>query len=209
MKIYGYARVSATDQKMTRQLRALCEAGVPEENVYTDKRSGKDFDREGYRALVRALVPGDLVYVLSIDRLGRSYEEIHEEWRRLTRDCEVDVVILDMPILDTRRGKDLLGTFLADVVLQVLSFVAENERACIRERQAQGIAAARERGVRFGRPMGRTTRSFRAWVECWERGETTVSEAARALGMCRSTFYGRMKREAERAAKGKMQGGKH
>lgn len=195
MKVYGYARVSTTDQNMARQLRALCEVGVPEKRIYTDKRSGKDFDREGYQSLLGVLRCGDLLYVQSIDRLGRNYEEICEEWRRLTREYRVDVAILDMPILDTRRGKDLLGTFLADVVLQVLSFVAENERASIRERQAQGIAAARERGVHFGRPRQRIDDGFLAWVERWECGETTVSEAARACGVSRSTFYRRMKRE--------------
>ena len=150
--IFGYIRVSSTDQNEARQLIALREVGVPEGNIFMDKLSGKDFNRPQYKKLIKKLKPGDLLYVKSIDRLGRNYEEIQNQWRVLTKEMGIDIVVLDMPLLDTRRGKDLVGTFLSDIVLQVLSFVAENERACIRARQAEGIAAAKARGVKFGRP---------------------------------------------------------
>ena len=151
-EVYGYMRVSSRDQNEDRQRAALYEVGVPEAHVFLDKQSGKDFDRCQYKKMVRKLKKDDLLYVKSIDRLGRNYAEILEEWRVLTKERGVDIVVLDMPLLDTRRGKDLMGTFLSDIVLQVLSFVAENERMNIRQRQAEGIAAARARGVRFGRP---------------------------------------------------------
>ena len=150
--IYAYARVSTREQNEARQLDALAAAGIARRDIYLDKQSGKDFDRPQYQRLLRRLRRDDLLYIKSIDRLGRNYEEIIEQWRVLTKEKGVDIVVLDMPLLDTRRGKDLLGTFLADIVLQVLSFVAENERANIRQRQAEGIAAAKARGVRFGRP---------------------------------------------------------
>ena len=146
-EIYGYVRVSTRDQNEDRQLRALRELAIPEQNLYLDKRSGKDFARPAYGRLVRRLKKDDLLYVKSIDRLGRNYGEIQEQWRLLTKEKGVDIVVLDMPLLDTRRGKDLIGTFLSDIVLQVLSFVAENERVTIRQRQAEGIAAAKARGV--------------------------------------------------------------
>ena len=149
---YGYIRVSSTDQNEDRQRLALSEMGVPAENLFTDKQSGKDFNRPQYKRLVRKLRPGDLLYVLSIDRLGRSYGEIQDQWRALTKDIGADICVIDMPLLDTRYGKDLIGTFIADLTLQILSFVAENERTNIRQRQRQGIAAAKARGVRFGRP---------------------------------------------------------
>ena len=151
---YGYIRVSSTDQNEDRQRLALSEMGVPAENLFTDKQSGKDFNRPQYKRLVRKLRPGDLLYVLSIDRLGRSYGEIQDQWRALTKDIGADICVIDMPLLDTRYGKDLIGTFIADLTLQILSFVAENERTNIRQRQRQGIAAAKARGVRFGRPPG-------------------------------------------------------
>lgn len=144
--VFGYIRVSTREQNEDRQVIALGEVGVPEKNVYMDKQSGKDFNRPQYRRLLRRLKRDDLLYIKSIDRLGRNYEEILQQWRLLTKEKGVDIVVLDMPLLDTRRGKDLLGTFLSDVVLQVLSFVAENERTAIRQRQAEGIAAARARG---------------------------------------------------------------
>ena len=150
--IYGYIRVSTREQNEDRQLIALQSVPVPERGIFLDKQSGADFERPQYRRLVKKLKPGDLLYIKSIDRLGRNYEEILNQWRVLTKEKGVDIVVLDMPLLDTRRGKDLVGTFLSDIVLQVLSFVAENERANIRQRQAEGIAAARKRGVRFGRP---------------------------------------------------------
>ena len=148
--VYGYIRVSTKEQNEYRQRIAIEEAGVPERNVYMDKQSGKDFNRPQYRKLLRKLKKDDLLYIKSIDRLGRNYEEILQQWRYLTKDKGIDIVVLDMPLLDTRRGKDLMGTFLSDIVLQVLSFVAENERTNIRQRQAEGIAAAKARGVRFG-----------------------------------------------------------
>ena len=150
--IYGYIRVSSTDQNEERQRIALREKGVPEQNLYLDKQSGKDFHRPRYQAMFRRLRAGDLLYVLSIDRLGRNYAEIQEQWRRLTKEKGVDICVVDMPLLDTRRGKDLMGAFIADLVLQILSFVAQSERENIRRRQAEGIAAAKARGVRFGRP---------------------------------------------------------
>ena len=191
---YGYARVSSRDQNEARQLDALHAAGV--ETVYMDKQSGKDFDRPQYKRLLRRLKRDDLLYIKSIDRLGRNYDEIIEQWRALTKDRGVDIVVLDMPLLDTRRGKDLLGTFLADIVLQVLSFVAENERANIRQRQAEGIAAAKARGVRFGRPAARLPDDFETICQRWQNGEITCAEAARLSGMPISTFRYRCQREA-------------
>ena len=150
--LYGYIRVSTREQNEDRQILALKELSIPEKNLFIDKQSGKDFERPQYRKMVRKLKKDDLLYIKSIDRLGRNYEEILQQWRIITKDKGVDIVVLDMPLLDTRRGKDLMGTFLSDIVLQVLSFVAENERTNIRQRQAEGIAAAKARGVRFGRP---------------------------------------------------------
>ncbi len=155
MKEYGYIRVSSADQNGDRQRRALNERGVSPQNIFTDKQSGKDFNRPNYIRLVKRLREGDLLYVMSIDRLGRNYGEIQEQWRILTKEKEVDICVMDMPLLDTRTAKDLIGTFIADMVLQLLSFVAENERVNIRKRQEQGIAAAKARGVRFGRPGSR------------------------------------------------------
>ena len=150
--VYGYVRVSTKDQNEDRQLIALQEMSIPEKNIFVDKQSGKDFKRPMYKRMLRKIKKDDLLYVKSIDRLGRNYAEILEQWRILTKEKGIDIVVLDMPLLDTRRGKDLMGTFLSDIVLQVLSFVAENERTNIRQRQAEGIAAAKMRGVRFGRP---------------------------------------------------------
>ena len=150
--VYGYIRVSSADQNEDRQRLAMAQAGVQPRNLYMDKQSGKDFHRPQYQRLVRRLRQGDLLYVLSIDRLGRNYEDIQSQWRVLTKEIGADICVLDMPLLDTRNGKDLMGTFIADLVLQILSFVAQSERENIRERQAQGIAAAKARGVRFGRP---------------------------------------------------------
>ncbi len=188
-EIYGYVRVSTRDQNEDRQLRALRELAIPEQNLYLDKRSGKDFARPAYGRLVRRLKKDDLLYVKSIDRLGRNYGEIQEQWRLLTKEKGVDIVVLDMPLLDTRRGKDLIGTFLSDIVLQVLSFVAENERVTIRQRQAEGIAAAKARGVRFGRPPMPLPENFPAQYQRWKRGEITGKAAAQACGMPLSTFF--------------------
>ena len=146
MKTYGYIRVSSTDQNEGRQLVAMSAREVPRQNLYMDKQSGKDFQRPQYKRMVKKLRPGDLLYILSIDRLGRNYKDIQEQWRVLTKEKGIDICVLDMPLLDTRNGKDLMGAFIADLVLQILSFVAENERANIRSRQAEGIAAARARG---------------------------------------------------------------
>ena len=150
--VYGYVRVSTRDQNEERQLIALQKLSVAKKNIFMDKQSGKDFDRPAYKRMVRRMKKDDLLYIKSIDRLGRNYGEILEQWQILTKEKEIDIVVLDMPLLDTRRGKDLMGMFLSDIVLQVLSFVAENERSNIRQRQAEGIAAAKARGVRFGRP---------------------------------------------------------
>lgn len=191
--IYGYVRVSSTDQNEDRQLLALQREAVPEKNIYIDKRSGKDFHRPQYRLLMKRLRPGDLLYIKSIDRLGRNYEEIQTQWRILTKEKLVDICVLDMPLLDTRRGKDLLGTFLSDVVLQVLSFVAENERVNIRQRQAEGIAAAKKRGVKFGRPEKPTPADFAKTVARWEQKQISIQDAARSCGMSESTFYRRLR----------------
>lgn len=158
--IYGYIRVSSRDQNEDRQRLAFQELAIPAKNVFTDKQSGKDFDRPAYKRMVRRMKKDDLLYIKSIDRLGRNYAEILEQWRILTKENGIDIVVLDMPLLDTRRGKDLMGTFLSDIVLQVLSFVAENERTNIRQRQAEGIAAAKARGVRFGRPPSPLPENF-------------------------------------------------
>ena len=186
---YGYIRVSSTDQNEDRQRLALSEMGVPAENLFTDKQSGKDFNRPQYKRLVRKLRPGDLLYVLSIDRLGRSYGEIQYQWRALTKDIGADICVIDMPLLDTRYGKDLIGTFIADLTLQILSFVAENERTNIRQRQRQGIAAAKARGVRFGRPPRPLPENFHQVHRDWRGKKLTLREAARACGMPPSTFY--------------------
>ena len=187
--VYGYVRVSTKEQKEDRQMIALRELGVPENNIFMDKQSGKDFERPQYRRLVRRLKRDDLLYVKSIDRLGRNYEEIQNQWRVLTKEKGVDIVVIDMPLLDTRRGKDLVGTFLSDIVLQVLSFVAENERTDIRRRQAEGIAAAQARGVRFGRPPVPLPTNFGEICLQWRSGKLSVSQASDACGMPRSTFF--------------------
>ena len=187
--IYGYLRVSTKEQNEDRQMLALHKVQVPEQNIYMDKQSGKDFNRPMYRQLVGRLQQDDLLYIKSIDRLGRNYEEILEQWRFLTKDKKVDIVVLDMPLLDTRRGKDLLGTFLSDIVLQVLSFVAENERKNIRQRQREGIEAAKLRGVQFGRPQKPLPENFIQIYELWLLGEIGGNEAARRCNMPLSSFY--------------------
>ena len=187
--IYGYIRVSTREQNEDRQRLVLAALPVPKENIYMDKQSGKDFERPQYRRLVRRLRRDDLLYVKSIDRLGRNYSEILEQWRMLTKEKGVDIAVLDMPLLDTRRGKDLMGTFLSDIVLQVLSFVAENERDNIRQRQAEGIAAAKARGVRFGRPPLPLPDNFHMLHQAWRGQKITLRQAARACGMPTGTFY--------------------
>ena len=178
--VYGYMRVSSKEQNEDRQRIAIEEAGVPEKNIYMDKQSGKDFERPQYKKLYRKLKKDDVLYIKSIDRLGRNYQEILEQWRRITRFLEVDIVVIDMPLLDTRRGKDLMGTFLSEIVLQVLSFVAENERTNIKQRQAEGIAAAKARGVRFGRPTLPVPENFDQMRKDWRAGKIKVEDAAKA-----------------------------
>ena len=167
--VYGYVRVSSIDQNEDRQLIVMDENNVPSKNVYIDKQSGKDFERPQYKKLVKKLKPGDLLYILSIDRLGRNYEDIQKQWRILTKDIGIDICVIDMPLLDTRNGKDLMGTFIADLVLQILSFVAQSERENIKKRQAQGIAAAKAKGVRFGRPEKDIPDDFGKIIEEWEQ----------------------------------------
>lgn len=201
MATYGYVRVSSREQNEDRQLDALRGIEIEERNIFIDKQSGKDFERPQYKRLVRKVKREDLIYIKSIDRLGRNYSEIQEQWRFLTKEKGADIVVLDMPLLDTRRGKDLMGTFLSDIVLQVLSFAAENERTNIRQRQAEGIAAAKARGVRFGRPQINMPEYFGKTVRSWERKEITVEEAVRRCGISESTFYRRLREyRAERRA---------
>ncbi len=186
---YGYARVSSREQNEDRQMIAFDEANVPKENIFVDKQSGKDFNRPKYRRLLRRLKVDDVLFVKSIDRLGRDYAEILEQWRILTKEKKIDIVVIDMPLLDTRRGKDLMGTFLSDIVLQVLSFVAENERKNIRQRQKEGIEAAKLRGVQFGRPLKPMPESFRHIYDRWIGKEITGEEAAQLCNVARATFY--------------------
>ena len=191
--IYGYVRVSSTDQNEDRQLDAMHEVGVPEKNIYLDKQSGKDFERPQYKKLVKKLQPGDLLYILSIDRLGRNYEEIQKHWRILTKESGVDICVIDMPLLDTRNGKDLMGTFIADLVLQILSFVAQNERESIKKRQAEGIAAAKARGVPFGRPTVAAPDDFAKIIKAWEKKQLSIAEVLKQCNMSESTFYRRLR----------------
>ncbi len=192
-RIFGYVRVSSKCQNEDRQMIAMAELSIPEKNIYLDKQSGKDFDRPMYQQMLKELKPDNLVYIKSIDRLGRNYDEILEQWRVLTKEKRADIVVIDMPLLDTRRGKDLMGTFLNDIVLQVLSFVAENERTNIRQRQMEGIAAAKARGIRFGRPPSPLPENFPSVYQRWKSGGMTGVEAAKECGMTNSTFRYRAK----------------
>lgn len=192
-RIYGYIRVSATDQNEARQLIALRRQQIPNRNLFIDKQSGKDFDRPQYKKLVKKLRCGDLLYLHSIDRLGRNYEEIQNQWRILTKEIGVDICVLDMPLLDTRNGKDLMGTFIADLVLQILSFVAQNERENIRKRQAEGIAAAKAKGVRFGRPEKEPPADFPEIVRQWEQKQLPLREALKQCGISEASFYRRVR----------------
>lgn len=191
--VYGYMRVSSAEQNEDRQLAALHRAGVPDCNIFADRQSGKDFHRAGYERMISVMERGDLLYILSIDRLGRNYAEIQNQWRILTRETGIDICVLDMPLLDTRRGQDLMGTFIADLVLQILSFVAENERENIRERQRQGIVAARQRGVRFGRPELAVPEDFESIVREWEEQRLDIGQVLERCRMSRSTWYGAVK----------------
>ena len=193
MNTYGYVRVSSADQNEDRQMIALREADVPEKNIFLDKQSGKDFERPNYKKMVRKLKTGDLLYILSIDRLGRNYEEIQKQWRILTKEIGVDICVLDMPLLDTRNGKDLMGTFIADLVLQILSFVAQSERENIRKRQAEGIAAAKAKGVKFGRPEKEVPDDFGKIVRSWEQKKLPFEEVLMKCGMSEANFYRRLR----------------
>lgn len=189
INIYGYMRVSSKEQNEDRQKIALTEMGVPENNIYMDKQSGKDFERTQYKRLLRKLNENSVLYIKSIDRLGRNYGELNEQWRIITKEKKADIVVIDMPLLDTRREKNLLGTFISDVVLALLSYVAENERTNIKQRQAEGIAAAKARGVKFGRPSLPIPENFYQMHKDWRAGKITIEEAAKACNMCPKTFY--------------------
>ena len=201
MRVYGYISVSSADQNEERQRVAMREAGVVPARVFIDKQSGKDFKRPQYSKMVRRLRKGDLLYVLSIDRLGRNYEEIQNQWRVLTKEIGVDICVIDMPLLDTRQGKDLMGTFIADLVLQILSFVAQSERENIKMRQAQGIAAAKARGVRFGRPEKKAPPNFPQLVRKWEAKQLSLKEVLAQCDMSEASFYRRLREY--RAGEGK------
>lgn len=192
MAEYAYVRVSSRDQHEERQLVAMREKGIPKRNIYMDKQSGKDFDRPEYQRLLKRLKQGDLLYILSIDRLGRNYREILEQWRILIHEKNVDICVLDMPLLDTRIYKDLMGTFIADLVLQILSFVAETERKNSKERQRQGIAAAKDKGVKFGRPKKLLPENFDELWQAWNQGKITEEELCKACNMSKWTIKRRM-----------------
>lgn len=195
MKTYAYVRVSTIDQNEARQLRAISDLAVPPERIYMDKQSGKDFQRKNYQKLLRVLRKGDLLYILSIDRLGRNYKEIQNQWRYLTEDKGVDICVIDMPLLDTRKYKDLLGTFISDIVLQILSFVAESERDNIRKRQAQGISSAKAKGVRFGRPETKIPENFPKMVKRWREDKISLDSLLETCKISRSTFYRRVREQ--------------
>lgn len=190
---YGYIRVSSQDQNEERQVIALLEKRIDPKRIFIDKQSGKDFNRPGYKKMIKRIKTGDLLYILSIDRLGRNYEEIQQQWRMLTKEIGADICVIDMPLLDTRNGKDLMGTFIADLVLQILSFVAQSERENIKKRQAEGIAAARARGVHLGRPSLPVPEGFEEAVQDWKNGKISITDAQRRLNMTETTFYRRLK----------------
>jgi len=192
MEIYGYCRISSLDQNESRQILAMSELQIPPSNVFTDKQSGKDFNRPAYQKLVKTLKSGDLLYIKSIDRLGRNYDEIQNQWRILTKETGVDIAVIDMmPLLDTRRDKDLIGTLISDIILSLLSFFAQSERETIRQRQAEGIAAAKLRGVRFGRPNNAVPANFSELVTLWDTKQSSKSEILKMCRMSEATFYRR------------------
>lgn len=195
---YGYVRVSTREQNEDRQMVAMSERRVPIKNIFLDKQSGKDFERPMYKKMLKKLKADDLLYIKSIDRLGRNYEEILEQWRILTKEKKVDVVVIDMPLLDTRRGKDLLGTLIADLVLALLSYVSENERCNIRSRQREGIEAAKMRGVQFGRPEKPVPDNFEQICDMWLTKEISAREAAMQCNLTTDTFYRRARKYRER-----------
>lgn len=192
-KIFGYMRVSTKEQNEDRQKTALLEKGVPENQIYIDKQSGKTFDRPQYKKMLRKLNENSVLFVKSIDRLGRNYTDLNEQWRIITKEKKADIVVLDMPLLDTRREKDLMGTFISDIVLALLSYVAENERANIRQRQAEGIIAAKARGVKFGRPSIPLPENFYEVHSLWKEKKLTIKQAAKACGLAESTFFDKAK----------------
>lgn len=190
--IYGYIRVSSKDQNEDRQMMAMKELNIPEKNICIEKQSGKDFNRPQYKKLLRKMKKGDVLYIKSIDRLGRNYSEILEQWAYITKEKEINIVVIDMPLLDTRdKGQDLIGVFISDLVLQILSYVAETERDFIKKRQAEGIAAAKARGVKFGVQKKEMPKNFNSVKRQWENGEITVREAGKQLNISYSTFYRR------------------
>ena len=193
MKTYAYCRVSTVDQNEDRQLDSIAGFNIPKSQVFIDKQSGKDFQRPAWQSMVKKLRSGDLLYVGSIDRLGRNYEDIMKWWRVLTKDKGVDIVVLDMPLLNTQTHKDLLGTLIADLVLSLLSYVAHSERDAIRKRQSEGIAAAKARGVHLGRPLKKPPDNFAEVVKEWERRKITFAEALELTGLKRATFYNRLR----------------
>lgn len=194
MNIYGYVRVSDADQNEDRQIAALEQIGEPDIRIFADKQSGKDFERPQYKRMINRLRKGDLLYITSIDRLGRNYEEIQNQWRILTKDIGTDICVIDMPLLDTRNGKDLTGTFIADLTLQILSFVAQKERENIKKRQSEGIAVAREKGVKFGRPEKSVPDDFGKIIEAWEEKRLSLSQVLEKYGMSEATFYRHVRR---------------
>lgn len=191
---FGYCRVSSVAQHEDRQLIAMMELGIPEKNIYVDKQSGKDFNRPQYQKLLRKIGENSVIYIKSIDRLGRNYTEIQEQWRIITKEKKADIVVLDMPLLDTRRGKDLMGTFLSDIVLALLSYVADNERINIRQRQAEGIAAAKAKGIRFGRPPLPLPNNFYIVYDEWKAKKISLTEASKKCGLPKGTFYSKARR---------------
>ena len=191
---YGYARVSTIAQNLDRQLEELTKLGLDEKHIYTDKESGKDFNRTNYKKLCRKLKPGDVLFIKAIDRLGRNYNMVLDEWRILTKEKGIDIVVIDMPLLDTRiEGKNLVGKFIADVVLQVLSFVAENERETMRQRQAEGIRIAKQKGIKFGRPATAIPDNFKEIASLYKQKKITSSDALELSGLTRGTFYRKLK----------------
>ena len=193
MKIYGYVRVSSTDQNEDRQMVSMNDLKIPFTQIFIDKQSGKDFNRPQYKALMEKLQEGDLLYIKSIDRLGRNYEEIQNQWRTITKEKGIDICVIDMPLLDTRIHKNLIGTLISDIVLQILSFVAQSERESIRTRQAEGITAARARGVQFGRPIKKTPENFGVLIKQWEHGKLTFEQLLTKTDLKEATFYRRLR----------------
>lgn len=200
-RLYGYMRVSSRKQNEDRQRIALLQMGVQERYIYMDKQSGKDFDRTQYQRLLKKLDKNSVLVVKSIDRLGRNYTDLNEQWRIITKEKGADIVVIDMPLLDTRREKNLLGTLISDIVLALLSYVAENERINIRQRQAEGIAAAKARGVKFGRPSKPLPDNFEEVYEQWKEKKLTLKQAAKNCGLAESTFRDKARKYAVNADK--------